>query len=94
MFVNCWTTLLLTSVMPIRCTRSSEDSGYKFLGEMVVQLDNIYPQVASRMVSAFSTWKRYDETRRNLAKALLEMILAANGLSENVFEIASKSLAA
>ncbi|CAA2994147.1 puromycin-sensitive aminopeptidase-like isoform X4 [Olea europaea subsp. europaea] len=50
--------------------------------------------VASRMVSAFSRWKRFDETRQNLAKAQLEMILSANGLSENVYEIASKSLAA
>ncbi|KAK4488308.1 hypothetical protein RD792_004064 [Penstemon davidsonii] len=73
---------------------SKDGSGYKFLGEMVVQLDKINPQVASRMVSAFSRWKRYDETRQSLAKAQLEMILAANGLSENVFEIASKSLAA
>ncbi|KAL1569092.1 Puromycin-sensitive aminopeptidase [Salvia divinorum] len=73
---------------------AKDGSGYKFLGELAVQLDKINPQVASRMVSAFSRWKRYDETRQNLAKAQLEMILAANGLSENVFEIASKSLAA
>ncbi|KAI3453728.1 hypothetical protein Pfo_010391 [Paulownia fortunei] len=73
---------------------AKDGSGYKFLGEMVVQLDKLNPQVASRMVSAFSRWKRYDETRQNFAKAQLEMILATNGLSENVFEIASKSLAA
>ncbi|RXH95583.1 hypothetical protein DVH24_008083 [Malus domestica] len=73
---------------------AKDGSGYKFLGEIVMQLDKINPQVASRMVSAFSRWRRYDETRQNLAKAQLEKILAANGLSENVFEIASKSLAA
>ncbi|PHT57705.1 Puromycin-sensitive aminopeptidase [Capsicum baccatum] len=73
---------------------SKDGSGYKFLGELVVQLDKINPQVASRMVSAFSRWKRYDETRQSLAKEQLEMILSAEGLSENVFEIASKSLAA
>ncbi|KAI6702098.1 hypothetical protein NL676_011234 [Syzygium grande] len=73
---------------------AKDGSGYKFLGEVVVQLDKINPQVASRMVSAFSRWKRYDETRQNLAKAQLEMIMSTNGLSENVFEIASKSLAA
>nr|XP_009589031.1 puromycin-sensitive aminopeptidase isoform X2 [Nicotiana tomentosiformis] len=71
-----------------------DGSGYKFLGELVVQLDKINPQVASRMVSAFSRWKRYDETRQSLAKDQLEMILSTEGLSENVFEIASKSLAA
>uniref|UniRef100_A0A7N0U436 Peptidase M1 alanyl aminopeptidase C-terminal domain-containing protein n=1 Tax=Kalanchoe fedtschenkoi TaxID=63787 RepID=A0A7N0U436_KALFE len=73
---------------------AKDGSGYKFLGEIVVQLDKINPNVASRMVSAFSRWKRYDETRQHLATAQLEMILSANGLSENVFEIASKSLAA
>ncbi|CAI0476153.1 unnamed protein product, partial [Linum tenue] len=72
---------------------AKDGSGYKFLGEIVVQLDKINPQVASRMVSAFSRWRRYDETRQSLAKAQLEMIVSANGLSENVFEIASKSLA-
>ncbi|KAL8498468.1 hypothetical protein ACS0TY_021701 [Phlomoides rotata] len=73
---------------------AKDGSGYKFWGEIVVQLDKLNPQMASRMVSAFSRWKRYDETRQNLAKAQLEMILSANGLSENVYEIASKSLAA
>ncbi|KAK9716600.1 hypothetical protein RND81_06G244800 [Saponaria officinalis] len=73
---------------------AKDGSGYKFLGDVVVQLDNINPQVASRMVSAFSRWKRFDETRQTLAKAQLEKILSCNGLSENVFEIASKSLAA
>ncbi|XP_024996656.1 puromycin-sensitive aminopeptidase-like [Cynara cardunculus var. scolymus] len=72
---------------------ANDGSGYKFLGELVVQLDKLNPQIASGMVSAFSRWKRYDETRQNLAKAQLEMIMSANGLSENVFEIASKSLA-
>lgn len=73
---------------------AKDGSGYEFLGEMVQQLDKINPQVASRMVSAFSRWRRYDEDRQKLAKAQLEKIVSANGLSENVFEIASKSLAA
>ncbi|KAG1361373.1 puromycin-sensitive aminopeptidase [Cocos nucifera] len=73
---------------------AKDGSGYKFLGEIVLQLDKLNPQVASRMVSAFSRWRRYDETRQALAKAQLEMIMSANGLSENVYEIASKSLAA
>ncbi|CAI9094101.1 OLC1v1029768C1 [Oldenlandia corymbosa var. corymbosa] len=73
---------------------AKDGSGYKFLGELVVELDKLNPQVASRMVSAFSRWKRFDETRQKLAKAQLEMILSANGLSENVFEIVSKSLVA
>ncbi|OMP14268.1 hypothetical protein COLO4_00113 [Corchorus olitorius] len=72
---------------------AKDGSGYNFLGEIVLQLDKINPQVASRMVSAFSRWRRFDESRQKLAKAQLEKIISANGLSENVFEIASKSLA-
>nr|XP_043630936.1 puromycin-sensitive aminopeptidase isoform X2 [Erigeron canadensis] len=72
---------------------AKDGSGYKFLGDLVVKLDKLNPQVASRMVSAFSRWKRYDEARQNLAKAQLEVIVSCNGLSENVYEIASKSLA-
>lgn len=73
---------------------AKDGSGYEFLGDIVLQLDKINPQVASRMVSAFSRWRRYDEIRQKLAKAQLEKIMSTNGLSENVFEIASKSLAA
>ncbi|KAK9059299.1 hypothetical protein SSX86_021918 [Deinandra increscens subsp. villosa] len=48
-----------------------DGSGYKFLGEMVLQLDKLNPQVAADLVSDFSRWKRYDETRQNLAKVLI-----------------------
>ncbi|XP_040946411.1 puromycin-sensitive aminopeptidase isoform X2 [Gossypium hirsutum] len=72
---------------------AKDGSGYKFLGEIVLQLDKLNPQVASRMVSAFSRWRRFDESRQTLAKQQLETIMSANGLSENVFEIALKSLA-
>lgn len=71
---------------------AKDGSGYEFVGDVVLQLDKLNPQVASRMVSAFSRWKRFDEGRQALAKAQLERIVACNGLSENVYEIASKSL--
>nr|KJB25883.1 hypothetical protein B456_004G213400 [Gossypium raimondii] len=51
-------------------------------------------KVASCMVSAFSRWRRFDESRQKLAKAQLEKIVSVNGLSENIFKIASKSLSA
>ncbi|MCL7047067.1 hypothetical protein MKW94_024545 [Papaver nudicaule] len=73
---------------------AKDGSGYKFMGEMILQVDKLNPQGASRLMSAFSRWKHYDETRQALAKAQLEMILSTNGISDNVFEIASKSLAA
>nr|PNR47635.1 hypothetical protein PHYPA_012108 [Physcomitrium patens] len=72
---------------------AKDGSGYTFLADVVLQLDKLNPQVASRMVSAFSRWRRFDEGRQALAKAQLERITSQDGLSDNVFEIASKSLA-
>ena len=51
------------------------------------------PQVAARLVSAFTIWKRYDENRQALMKKELERILAAPKLSKDVYEVVSKSLA-
>ncbi|CAH1453642.1 unnamed protein product [Lactuca virosa] len=72
---------------------AKDGSGYKFVGDLVLLLDKLNPQMASGVVSSFSRWNRYDDTRQNLAKAQLEMIVSANGVSENVYEIALKSLA-
>ncbi|EFJ30604.1 hypothetical protein SELMODRAFT_409116 [Selaginella moellendorffii] len=73
---------------------AKDGSGYEFLAEVTLQLDKMNSQMASRMVSSLSRWKRFDEGRQSLAKAQLERIAKTDGLSENVFEIASKSLAA
>ncbi|XP_057824889.2 puromycin-sensitive aminopeptidase isoform X2 [Cryptomeria japonica] len=72
---------------------AKDGSGYEFIGDVVLQLDKLNPQLASSMVSALSRWKRFDMGRQALAKAQLERIIACNGLSENVYEIVSKSLA-
>ena len=61
------------------------------------QYDTRHPlpslQVAARMVGAFSTFRQYDTRRQEQMQAQLQRIVAQNGLSENVLEIASKSLA-
>ena len=44
------------------------------------------------MASAFTTYKNFDPERQALMRRQLERIAAAEGLSENVFEIVSKSL--
>lgn len=49
-------------------------------------------QVAARMVKPFTRWRKYDATRQELMKGELAKILAASTVSENTFEIASKSL--
>lgn len=71
---------------------AKDGSGYQLIGDLVLQLDKLNPQVASRVVTSLSRWKRFDSCRQENAKAQLERIVKAEGLSDNVYEIASKSL--
>lgn len=68
-------------------------AGYEFLSDFVLRLDPVNPQIAARLVLAFTLWRRYDERRRELMKKELERILHQPGLSKDVHEIVSKSLA-
>ena len=52
----------------------------------------IYRQVAARLTSSFSTFRRFDETRQGLMRAQLERLLATEGLSKDAFEVASRSI--
>lgn len=67
-------------------------AGYRFLADNVLILDSLNAQVASRMVSAFNRWRKYDAPRQQLIRGQLERILEKDGLSKDVQEIVSKSL--
>ncbi len=71
-----------------------DGKGYAFLAEQVLKLDGINPQVAARIVAPFTHWKRYDAKRQAYMKTALQKIIQQQGLSKDVYEIVSKSLAA
>ncbi|MBU1722619.1 MAG: aminopeptidase N [Gammaproteobacteria bacterium] len=72
---------------------AEDGSGYAFLTDNVLQLDAMNPQIASRMVRPLMNWRHYEPVRSGLMKAQLERIQAHEGLSGDVYEIVSKSLA-
>jgi aminopeptidase N, Escherichia coli type len=67
--------------------------GYQFLADQVLVLNELNPQIASRMVTGLAQWRRYDPERQALMKQQLQRIVASEHLSKDVYEIASKSLA-
>ncbi|MBL8901160.1 MAG: aminopeptidase N [Planctomycetes bacterium] len=69
-------------------------AGYRLLADAVLELDAKNPQVASRLVSAFNAWKRYDASRAALQQAELSRIAAHPGLSRDVSEIVGRALRA
>jgi aminopeptidase N len=67
--------------------------GYAFLADMVLAADALNPQVAARLITPFGRWRRFEAKRAALMREALERIVAKPGLSKDVFEQASKSLA-
>jgi aminopeptidase N len=67
-------------------------AGYAFLSDRVLDLNTTNPQIAARLLSPLTSWRKYDPTRQELMKRQLERILAAENLSGDVYEVAKKSL--
>ena len=72
---------------------SADGRGYVFLADAILRLDDLNPQVASRVASCFNQWQRFDADRQSKMKTELERIAAKDGLSKDVHEIVSRSLA-
>ena len=67
--------------------------GYRFLADLILAADKLNPQVAARLLPPLGRWHRFDEKRAALMRAELERMVATPGLSKDVYEQASKSLA-
>ena len=72
---------------------AADGSGYRFLADLVIELNALNPQIASRQLAPLTRWRKYDAARQALMKGELERILAAGELSSDVYEVVSKSLA-
>ena len=69
-----------------------DGSGYRFLGDVVQELDPRNPQVASRMASQLAQWRRYEPKRRALMQAELQRIASQPKLSKDVGENVGRML--
>ena len=66
--------------------------GYRFVADMILEVDKLNPQVAARQVPSLGRWRRFEPNRAGLMRTELERIVRTPGLSKDVFEQASKSL--
>ncbi|SDQ52437.1 aminopeptidase N [Pseudomonas sp. UC 17F4] len=72
---------------------AGDGSGYRFLADLVIELNALNPQIASRQLAPLTRWRKHDSARQALMKGELERILASGSLSSDVYEVVSKSLA-
>ena len=67
--------------------------GYQFLAEQVRKLDDSNPQIAARLVSPLTRWRKFAPVHGEQMKSALETVRDKSGLSRDVYEVVHKSLA-
>ncbi|MBM4846152.1 aminopeptidase N [Vibrio parahaemolyticus] len=67
-------------------------SGYQFAGEILRQLNDSNPQVASRMIDPLLKFRKYDEARQAMIRAELEKLKVMDNLAKDLFEKVTKAL--
>ncbi|HXG29531.1 MAG TPA: aminopeptidase N [Nevskiales bacterium] len=76
----------------LRGFHQADGAGYRLVADQIAVLDTLNPQVAARLASAFTRWRRFAEPYRGLMRGQLERLHDTPGLSADVAEIVSKSL--
>ncbi|MBP8223913.1 MAG: DUF3458 domain-containing protein, partial [Aeromonas sp.] len=69
-----------------------DGSGYRFLTDILIELNEVNPQLASRLITPLIQFKRLDEGRKALIRAELLRLFNLDGLARDLFEKVSKAL--
>jgi aminopeptidase N len=70
----------------------ADGRGYDLVAGAILEIDRFNPMMAARLTSAFESWRILESKRQALARAAVERVVKADGLSRDTFEIASKIL--
>jgi len=70
-----------------------DGQGYEFIADKILALDPANPQLASRLSTAFRTWRALEAGRRGRAQAALKRIAGTHDLSRDVGDIVQRALA-
>jgi len=69
-----------------------DGQGYALLGDVIERIQQSNPQIAARMLTPLTRWRRYASGHQAM-RDQLERIAAIKGLPKDVFEVVSRSLA-
>ncbi len=71
---------------------AADGSGYALAADVIIELQAINPQVASRLARSFDRWRQFDAIRQGHARTALERIRACEGLAKDVAEVVGNAL--
>ena len=69
-----------------------DGQAYAFLADQIIKLDDMNPQIASRLATPLTRWRKFSPPRQALMTAQLKRIHEKASLSKDLREIVEKSL--
>ena len=75
-----------------RAFHRADGQGYRFVADALLRIDALTPQVAARIATSFSGWRRFESGRRALMRAELERLAASPALSPDLADILARCL--
>lgn len=69
-----------------------DGSGYRYLADQIIKLNELNPQIASRLMGPLTKWRKYKAESAQMMRQELLRIKRQPNLSRDVFEVVSKSL--
>ena len=71
---------------------AASGDGYRFVADIIAELDKLNPQISSRMGGSLIQWRRYNAERGALMKAELDRLAGMKPISDDLFEVVSRGL--
>ena len=71
---------------------AADGAGYRLAADVIIELQAMNPQVASRIARAFDRWRQFDAGRQDHARAALERIQVCADLAKDVAEVVANAL--
>ena len=67
-------------------------SGYKFVVDKIIEIDNINAQMASGLAGAFKVYEKMNEKNKKLMQIELSRVVSTHSISKNLYEVVVKTL--
>lgn len=71
----------------------ADGAGYRFVANVVLQLDRLNPQLAARLLTAFRSWQNLEMIRRDQAYSALKILIEERELSRDTRDILDRTIA-
>ncbi|MGE3141799.1 MAG: aminopeptidase N [Hyphomonadaceae bacterium] len=77
----------------LKAFHAADGSGYRFLADIVREIDAFNPALSARMLTPFESWRRFDASRQSHALQELTKLAALPNLSKNAREMVERTIA-